>query len=498
MIKMIFINSGNDNDEAGNANIASFPPLGIISMASMVKEKFNNECQTILYDGQLEPLEDVKRHISEECADIVLVSMYCTGIRYSLECVKTAHESGAITVLGNDHAKAHYKTILRKIPEVDLISMDEFGEFLSYFVAEALLKNKNIYEVPNIAYMAENGEITHTKCICNKNKALMEDPYSNIPLPDRKLLSNYYWESYLNNFRNIKGRLYSREGATGITTINRARGCVNLKHRCSYCGIGDLNLYLSSPDSFWTDIRNAKKDINANYFYECFDNFTYSRKYMEDILRLKPNDLDDINLIVYSSADRVNEINCNIFRDLGVYLVNLGLDAGDEYGLKLLKGSNTSVEDNYRAADLLTKNKLEMHISFVLMGMGSNEITQKSMNKTLAFIKYLLENTSVSILDCALFYPDRVAPVGGLIWNPNNYNLLKDKYNLSYIKTEYLSELHNKWKEEIYIDSAEITKDFAKLCGTDYQLLLEYQEKIREMCYKYNVSFGYSQAGKID
>lgn len=498
MIKMIFINAGNDDDEAGNANIASFPPLGIISMASMVKEKFKNECQTILFDGQLESLEEVKKHINEECADIVLVSMYCTGIRYSLECIKAAHASGAITVLGNDHAKAHYKTILSKIPEVDLISMDEFGEFLSFFIADALLNNKNMYEIPNIAYRAGNGEIILTKRICNLNKVLMDDPYSNIPLPDRKLLSKYYWDSYLNNFKKIKGKIYSKERATGITTINRGRGCINARHRCSYCGIGDLDLYLSSPDSFWADIRKAKTDINANYFYECFDNFTYSKKYLENILELRPNDLDDINLIVYSSADRINTANCNILRNLGVYLVNLGLDAGDEYALKLLKGTNTSLEDNYRAVNLLTKNDLEMHISFVLMGQGSNEITRRSMDKTLIFIKYLLENTSVSILDCALFYPDKAAPVGGLIWTPNNYNLLKEKYCLSYIKTDYLNELHNKWKDEVYIDSAEITKDFARLCGTDYQLLLEYQEKIKEMCYIYNVSFGYSQAGKIE
>lgn len=495
---MIFINAGNDYDEAGNANIASFPPLGIISMASMAVDRFKGECQTILLDGQLETLTNVKQIIRKERADVVLVSMYCTGIRYSIECVKEAHESGAITVLGNDHAKAHYKTILNNIPEVDLISMDEFGEFFSYFIVDALLNKRSIYEIPNIAYRASDGTIALTKKICDKNRGFMESPYSNIPLPDRNLLQKNYWDLYLSNFKKVKGKLHNKEDATGVTTINRGRGCVNTGHRCSYCGIGDLNLYLSSPDSFWMDIKNAKRDINANYFYECFDNFTYSRNFMEDILRVRPYDLDDFNLIVYSSADRINQTNCNILRDLGVYLINLGLDSGDEYGLKLLKGTNTSIEDNYKAVNMLTNNHFEMHISFVLMGMGSNAITKNSMDKTLEFIKYLMDNTSISILDCALFYPDKTAPVGGLIWNPDNYKFLKDKYYLSYIKTEYFEEINKKWKDQVYIDSAEITKDFAKLCGTDYQLLLEYQEKIKEMCNKYNVSFGYSQAGKIE
>lgn len=497
MIKMIYINAGNDNEEAGNANIASFPPLGIISMASMVVNKFRGRCATILLDGQLVSLKDVKQKIREEHADVVLVSMYCTGIYYSLECIKEAHECGAITVLGNDHAKAHYKTLLSQIPELDLISMDEFGEFSSYFIADALLQGGSVYSVPNIAYRANDGNIILTKKICDKNQMFMRDPYFNIPLPDRKLLNKDYWDSYLYNFKKVKGKLYNKDSATGVTTINRGRGCINTRHRCSYCGIGDLNLYLSSPESFWEDIRNAKKDINANYFYECFDNFTFSKKYMEDILRVRPQDLDDVNLIVYSSADRINQDNCDILHDLGVYLVNLGLDSGDEYGLKLLKGTNTSVEDNYRAVDLLTKKHFEMHISFVLMGLGSNMITKKSMDNTMNFIKYLMENTSISILDCALFYPDKTAPVGGLIWNPDNYRTLKNKYFLTYIKEDYLPEIHAKWKDEIYIDSAEITKDFARLCGTDYQLLLDYQDQIKEMCDKYKVSFGYSQAGKI-
>lgn len=498
MIKMIFINAGNDNEEAGNANIASFPPLGIISMASMVKEKFQNECQVILLDGQLETLEEVKKCIRIQHANVVLVSMYCTGIRYSLECIKEAHECGAITVLGNDHAIAHYNTLLNKVPEIDIISLDEFGEFLCYFLVDALLHGKSVFEIPNIVYRNRNGVITFTKKISNNNRLFIKDPFAHIPLPDRKLLKKEYWNSYLHNFKNVKGKLFNKENVTGVTTINRARGCVNARHRCSYCGIGDLNLYTSSPESFWGDIRNAQKDINANYFYECFDNFTYSRKYMKEILSQRPIDVDDVNLIVYSSADRINQENCDILRGLGTYLVNLGLDSGDEYGLKLLKGMNATVKDNYRAVDMLTKNNFEMHISFVLMGHGSNEITQKSMNKTMEFINYLMEYTSISILDCALFYPDKIAPVGGLIWNPCNYNLLKEKYHLDYIDKGYLSEIHEKWKDVIYIDSAEITKDFAKLCGTDYELLLDYQEQIKELCNKYGVSFGYSQAGKIE
>lgn len=497
MVKLLFINAGNDNKEAGNANISSFPPLGIISMATMVKEHFGDECETILIDGQIDCVDDVKRIIEYEKADAVLISMYCTGIRYAIECAKCAHDVGSLTIIGNDHAKAHYKTLLRKIPEIDIISLDEFGEFMSFFLAESLINRTSVFHIPNIAYVNENGEIITTKSICDRNRIWLKDPFKFTPLPNRALLKKDYWDEYLQNFKRVKGRIYNKNNATGVTTMNRARGCVNSRHRCSYCGIGDLSLYKSSASSFWKDIQNARREVKANYFYECFDNFTYSQKYIYELLLSRPSEMEDTNLIVYSSADRINEANCDILHGLGVYLVNLGLDAGDELGLKLLKGINTSVADNYHAVNMLTKRCFDMHISFVLMGLGSNEITRKSMDTTMGFIKYLMENTSLSILDCALFYPDKTAPVGGLIWNPDNYYLLKDKYHLSYIDTNYLDIIHNKWKDEVFIDSAEITKDFAKLCGTDYTLLLDYQQKIKEMCDEYGVSFGYSQAGKI-
>lgn len=497
MVKIIFINSGNDNEEAGNANIASFPPLGIISMATMAFEQFKNDCEVILIDGQIDSLEETCKTIENEKPDVVLISMYCTGIHYSVECAKKAHNSGALVLLGNDHAKAHYETLLKQIPEIDLISFDEFGEFMVARLLQILLQGGDVHSLPNAAYL-KRGQVVINPNVSKENDESLKRPFDFIPLPNRTLLSREKWEIYLSNFKKIQSKLYSKKCATGVTTMNRARGCLNHRHRCAYCGIGDLNIYKSSAKSFWGDILKAKEDINANFFYECFDNFTFSTTYLKDLLDNRPDSLEDANLCVYSSSNKISQETCDILRPLGVYLVNLGLDSGDEWGLKLLKGENTSLNDNYRAVDLLTKNRFEMHISFVLMGMGSNKHTKHSLDKTIEFIKYLVNHTSVTIIDCALFYPDKNAPVGGLIWTPDNYRVLKNQYQLSYIDTSALEKANKKWKDQVYIDSTEITKDFAHICGTDFDLLLEYQHKIKNICNEYNVSFGYSQAGKLE
>ena len=496
MLKLVFINAGNDKTEGGNANMASFPPLGIISMATAIKEHFRDLCEVYLIDGQLETLDDACGIIASKNPDVVLVSMYCTGINYVLECVRKAKACGAITVLGNDHAKAHYDTLLKNVPEIDLISLEEFGEFMCMILVRKLLLGESIYSVPNVAYRTDD------KVVCNariySDHTLLVNPLEHIPLPNRSLLDKKYWNTYLDNFKKVKSKIYSKDVATGVTTMNRARGCMNSHHRCAYCGIGDLSLYKASPISFWKDIEKAQMDVNANFFYECFDNFTFSTNWLKEIAACRPSTIKDFYLCVYSSANRITPEICDLLHHLGVYLVNLGLDSGDELGLRLLKGQNVSIDDNYRAVDMLTQNNMEMHISFVLMGMGSNKSTKASMDKTMDFIRYLVKNTTVTILDCALFYPDRTAPVGSLIWNPENFDRFKKSYELSYIDTSFLEAIHKKWKNQVYIDSAEITRDFARLCGTDYELLLDYQREIKKICDENNISFGYSQAGRID
>ena len=158
MIKAIFINAGNDNEEAGNANISSFPQLGIISMASMVKEKLGNDVEVILLDGQIDSCDFVCKRIFNEKPDIVLISMYCTGISYSLRCARAGHKIGALVVLGNDHAMAHYDTLLKAIPNIDIISLEEYGELTAFYLCDALLRNKNPYGISNIAYL-QDGDI---------------------------------------------------------------------------------------------------------------------------------------------------------------------------------------------------------------------------------------------------------------------------------------------------------------------------------------------------
>lgn len=96
----------------------------------------------------------------------------------------------------------------------------------------------------------------------------------------------------------------------------------------------------------------------------------------------------------------------------------MGLDSGDDHVLKLLKGDRHSLDSNKRAVELYSENDIEIYTSFVLFGLGHYKSTEKSMEATLRFAEWLAAETSTVSFDSALMYPDRLAPIGKLIWNP--------------------------------------------------------------------------------
>jgi hypothetical protein len=213
------------------------------------------------------------------------------------------------------------------------------------------------------------------------------------------------------------------------------------------------------------------------------------------MLHSKP-DLIDPHFLFYASAIGITPEICDIMRDIGAFYLNFGFDSGNDHALRILKGEKHSVTNNIKAAELATRKKMDIHVSFVLFGMGSKNETIQSCEESLKFATWLAESTNATTIECALLYPDRAAPIGNLIWNPGSYERLRKVYDLSFLDMEIILQLNEKYRNLIYINPDEIISDFCKACGTDVKLLLEYQTKIKDCCQKANIRFGYSQYGK--
>lgn len=509
-MRITLINSGNDPGIGGNANAQAYPPLGITSLATALRHSLRADLDIRLLDGQVADTEEIIRELESTRPDLVGVSMYNTSIRNTVRIVQAAHGVGATTVLGNDHAAVHHEVLLRKLPEVDYICTSDIGEEFLVLLTASLLTGCDVAWIPGLARRID-GRVVHNPLM--RADRVPEDVASvistalpltsgppatvldGIPIPDRTLLPMSYWEYYRAAFERQTRRTFDTSGVTGVATVNRARGCARSKSPCGYCGIADLSLRASSPDVFWADIRSARDSVGANVIYESFDSATSWLPLLEQWARARPDDLRDTRLFMYAQAAETSKQAVDLFAELGVFCVNTGMDAGDDAALKLLKSRRDSRQRNEAAARRWTDAGIEMHTSLVLLGMGSEDATRRSLDATIEFAQWLARETLTVSLDSAMFYPDKGSPIGNLIWEPGQLAAAVKLRGWDFLDENALRRAHARWHDEVFLDPLELCYDFARVCGVEPELLVEYNRHVEQVSSAAGLNFGHSLAG---
>ena len=492
---MFLVNSGNDPGIGGNANENAYPPLGIVSLATALEIEFGDLLALTLIDGQVDTTSAIIASIEAHCPDIVGISMYSTSTRNTIAIATAAKAVGATVILGNDHAAMNHREILSKVTEVDFISLNDIGEETLVGLVKHLLDpaNNPSSAVPLLAFRNQEG-IQNTIVASSFRPGRSLD---RIASPNRLLLPTRYWDEYTRRFHGQARKIPRFRGDERVTTINRARGCAQMAAPCRYCGIMDLSIRYSSANSMWADVAAAREQIGASVFYEAFDSASSGKQILRSWLRDRPKELEDTYFKMYAQAFESDEDRVQVFKDLNVFCVNMGLDSGDDQVLKLLKGDKHSLDGNKKAVELYSKAGIEVYTSFVLFGLGDYASTEKSMKETLRFAEWLAKETSTVSFDAALMYPDRLSPIGGLIWNPGSAPSVLAETGWNFIDLTRLEEVSRKWRGEIFIDPIEIANDFAYVCGVDGDFLRGFADEIQDLSRKYSMNFGRSQGGTL-
>ena len=125
---VLLINTGNDPGIGGNANENAYPPLGVVALGTSLSNEFQDSVEVKLLDGQVDSVERIEAEISRLQPDVVGLSMYSTSIRNTIRLVEAAKNTGAITVVGNDHAAMHHKELFGAVKAIDYIGLNDIGE----------------------------------------------------------------------------------------------------------------------------------------------------------------------------------------------------------------------------------------------------------------------------------------------------------------------------------------------------------------------------------
>jgi hypothetical protein len=229
---------------------------------------------------------------------------------------------------------------------------------------------------------------------------------------------------------------------------------------------------MSTPALFWEEVRAAHAQVNATSFYEACDSFSSFPTLIQDLVRSKPSNLGFApDFFVYCQArDLANHPErVDLLKDLGVFRVNIGLESMHDLTLKHMKGSEDSVEKNYRALELVRTAGIKVYASFVFGSEAENDVTlSHTVREACTLIRegYLCEAEAQPVLPLFGNYQGRILQKYGL--------MCPDSKNPDWpLDTDTLSKTY-----------------IGRFSGVSYAACVEATNEIRECARQYQIHYG--------
>lgn len=486
--KMIIylVNSPNEPTMSKIANEQCFPALNMLVLGTWLKTRlpeFEVICSDGGITGELEILSDIKRLKPWFVGISVLAPTYAPALRIASE----AKKNGAYTAFGNDQAAQLSYKILQHRKEVDFVLGAEYGEYpLEKLIRKLAYDDCEFSDIPSLTWRKGNGDISgfdydkdkHKLGIINHellNGRGREMALDIFPTTNRLLYSDDIWAKALENYKKSFGHLHQGHLPTGITTMNRVRGCsrANDKIKCKHCDML-LDISFSSPHCFWEEVKFANQQIHAELFYEVCDSLTSFAAYMKKLVQFKPLDLGfEPYFFIYGQALDIvrNKDLIKTLKKINVFKMNIGLESGSDYTLKMMKGKRDSVDANYASLRTLKDAGIHVYGSFVL---GTEFESEQTLRETIEWVKKIIHEGLISDIEIQPILP-----------TPQNY------YGKKMIK-DGLSFSDNDWPFNV----DEISRTYIeRYCPVDYQKIVNAVKEVRHEASYHKLNFGSAVSG---
>lgn len=444
--KIMIVNAPNESSKQN----ACFPNIGIVQLATRVKQDYGRNIDVKILDGGILNRKKIEKFMIEYGPDLVGVSVLTPTYKEGLNIAREANDLGAKIVFGGDHAGFFPELILKNRKFIDYIITNDLGETPFSELVYALKEKKELKEIDSLVY--------------RKGTKIIKNPTQKFSLkkqntrPDLNLIDlNSYW----NNYNATFGHLHTSEVKS--ITINYARGCENGKNRCTYCSIADLRINTGNPKEFWKTVNWYNKKHGINMFFEVCDSITADPKYLENLIETMPRNLlekindNSLEFMVYArSLGLLKRNNIAKLKELGIKIVNIGLDSGDKEMLKLHRKNKTTVQTNLEALEGLNKHGIQVHGSYILGGLGE---TKENLENTIQHIDGILSRVKFSSMEFDKFVPLPNSPAWDIMVNYNNPNFYKSKFDIEEVLRNAKINIPNKKHEELrrkYIDKDDL------------------------------------------
>jgi len=348
--------------------IASFPPLGILYLATILK---NQGEEVSIQDQPAKGLsmEETVEWVEREDPELVGFSPFGTS------CLTAGHLSSEIKerlpdttiVYGNYHATFNAERILKRYPSADVVVRGE-GEQTIVDLVESKKGRRRLEDIPGITFR-EGDEIVSTL-----DRALNRD-LDSIPIPDRGFLEEEYHST-------IAG---ARVAVKRFTSVTSSRGCA---YRCRFCSCREFGQGIWRPRSVGNTLDELVQIASEGYEQFLFvdDCFTLNQKRVIELCRRMREERLDLE---WACEGRVDSCSYEMFREMtraGCKIVFFGIESANQ---RILDYYDKRITPQMSMEAMKTVRKAGMdliHGSFII---GAPDETREEIRNTLEFAKRL-------------------------------------------------------------------------------------------------------------
>jgi len=378
-MKILFINPPYTNFEGIKESGGHMMPLSLAYLASYLRSKM--DCQISILDAEVLGLnyKKIKQAIIKERPDIIGFTCPTPTMNHVFkisEMVKEKIDPKCIIVVGGIHPTALPEETMQN-KNIDFAVLGE-GEITFYELVKALTEGASDFSQINGLTYKKDGQTVINPC-----RALIEN-LDDIPFPARDLFQ-------LEIYRQAPTKQVSDDLAGPILTT---RGC---SFSCTHCisqKIWGRNPRFRSAQNVIAEIEECIDKYGIKQFNFFDDTFTLIEKRATEICDEIVNRKLNISWNAMSRVNTLSDVLVKKMKAAGCKKISFGLESGSQKILDLMKKQATT-ELARQATNLVNKNGLLVHASFMIGNIGE---TEETIKETIAFAKNLpLDNVSFLI-----------------------------------------------------------------------------------------------------
>ncbi len=406
----------------GNSRSACYVPLGLVSIATYLKQKFPFSEVEIL-DGEFLSMDEITAKLKPD--SFVGIETKTPNYESALKIATAAKDRGSRVALGGVYASAIPDRILKYSGDIIDHVVVGYGEKPFEEILNGTLDKKIVNGSPN---------------------------FNEFAIPDRDSFLDL--GPYIENFQK-EHKTWSNYRATNIFTH------VGCKYRCLFCERTKpkRGVYFREPDSVWNEIRSLTEKHRIDYVVDFSDTITQNIDFLQDLVRARPRDLNPV-FHIFSTADAINSTTIDMMKFLNVKHVFVGVESGDETTARTIyKGKDFSPEVSLEAITQLTEAQMGVTPSFVL---GLPEESEKTLERT---YEHALRIKKIS--DFEEIFCSALIPFPG---------------SIAFSKLEMELKKEGKSYDTDVFDPEELKKDWiSRFCKVEYGTIMKSVDKILDL-----------------